>query len=58
LDGKKLTVSSIPGEIMQPNITKTVKGKGMPFFKDSYAYGNLYIKFVVKFPESGSLDKS
>lgn len=57
IDGKKLTVSSIPGEVTQPNVTRTVKGKGMPFFKDSYACGNLYIKFKVKFPESGSLNK-
>lgn len=47
LDGTKLTVSSIPGDIIAPNSVKCVKNKGMPFFKDEYSYGNLYIKFIV-----------
>jgi len=29
----------------------------MPFFKDGYSYGNLYIKFKVEFPETGTLNK-
>lgn len=30
----------------------------MPFFKDNYEHGNLYIKFEVEFPKTGSLKKS
>lgn len=55
LDGKNLTIASIPGDIISPNDVKTVKNKGMPFFKDSYTYGNLHIKFNIIFPKSGQL---
>jgi DnaJ family protein A protein 2 len=27
----------------------------MPFFKDAFSYGNLYVKFSVTFPERGLL---
>ena len=27
-----------------------IKHKGMPFFKDSFGNGNLYVKFKVEFP--------
>jgi len=30
----------------------TVPGKGMPFHKQSYKTGNLYVVFKVKFPAS------
>ena len=34
---------------------KLIKGKGMPFFKDAMSYGNLYIRFLVEFPKTGSI---
>lgn len=43
LDKKKVIVSTSPGEIISPNSIKTVKGYGMPFFKDSFSKGNLLI---------------
>lgn len=27
----------------------------MPFFKDAFEHGNLYVKFLVEFPKSGTL---
>lgn len=47
LSGKKLTVTTAPGEIISHEQTKVIKNYGMPFFKDGYSHGNLYIKFLV-----------
>jgi len=55
LDGTKLVVATAPGDVISPNSTKTVKGKGMPFFKDAFAHGNLYVVFRVQFPEKKSI---
>ena len=55
LDGSKIVVTTIPGDIISPNSVKTIKGKGMPFFKDNYTFGNLFVKFNVEFPAHGSL---
>ena len=55
LDGKKIKVSSIPGEIVTHGDVKTVKGKGLPFYRDLMNHGNLIIKFKVEFPESTKL---
>ena len=40
------------GEIIKPGCMKTVKECGMPFFDHPTRFGNLYIKFNVKFPKS------
>lgn len=32
LDGKKIKVTTLPGEIISHNATKTIKGLGMPFY--------------------------
>jgi len=55
VNGKDLTVSSAPGDVISHNSIKTIKGKGMPFYKDSFNYGNLYVKFEVEFPKKGIL---
>jgi len=47
LDGSKLKIRTAPGDIISPEMVKTLKGKGMPFFKDNFNYGNLYVKFNV-----------
>lgn len=53
--GKKIKVQTLPGEVVKPGDVKTLKGKGMPFFKDCMSYGNLYVKFDVIFPTRGEL---
>lgn len=55
LDGKDLLISSIPGEVTEDQTFKVVKGKGMPFYRDTMSHGNLIINFTVKFPKSTDL---
>ena len=52
LDGRKVLIKSKPGEIIKPGVMKTVKDCGMPFFDHPTNFGNLYIKFNIKFPKS------
>jgi DnaJ family protein A protein 2 len=33
----------------------TVKGKGMPYYKDAMSYGNLHVQFEVEFPKRNQL---
>jgi DnaJ-class molecular chaperone len=55
LDGKDLVISSVPGEVIEFGAAKSVKGKGLPFYKDKMSHGNLIIKFSVKFPKANEL---
>lgn len=41
-----------PGEVIKPDDIKTVEGKGLPFHKQSFKFGNLYVVFKVSFPTS------
>ncbi len=43
LDGKKYIIATAPGEVLTNQELKTVKNLGMPFYKDSMSYGNLFI---------------
>ena len=52
LDGRKVFIKSKKGEIIKPGMMKTVKECGMPFFDHPTRFGNLYIKFNIKFPKS------
>merc|ERR1712159_697950 len=58
LDGEKINISSSPGDIIASDTIKTVHNKGMPFFKDSLSYGNLFIKFSVEFPKKGAISEA
>lgn len=51
LSGEYLKVSIIPGEIISPGELKVIEGKGMPIPKVG-GFGNLFVKFSVKFPEN------
>jgi len=55
LDGRKFTVTTLPGEVISSGAIKTVKKKGLPFYKDAMSHGNLYISFKVDFPKRGEL---
>lgn len=50
LDGQKFRVKNTPGEVIQPDSLKTIPDKGLPFYKQSYKFGNMFICFRVKFP--------
>lgn len=55
LDGKKINVTTYPGAIIEPGMTKQINGKGMPFYKDVMSHGNLYVVFDVEFPKKGEI---
>ena len=50
LDGRRILISTNPGEIIQPEKLKTVSELGMPFFNSPYRFGNLYLDFQIVFP--------
>lgn len=54
LDDRWLTVNIFPGDPITPGAIKVVKGQGMPSFRH-HDFGNLYIKFDVKFPDKTQL---
>ena len=51
LDGRNIRIQNNPGDIIRPDSTMTCEGLGMPFHKTPYKFGNLFIKFTVKFPD-------
>ena len=52
LDGSKIRLKNNPGEVIKPDDIKTVEGKGLPFHKQSFKFGNLFVMFKVTFPKS------
>ena len=52
LDGTKLRIKSKAGDVIKPDTLMTVEDKGLPFHKNPYKFGNLFILFKVKFPET------
>jgi len=57
LDGKTLNFITEQGNIISPGMRKQIKGKGMPFYKDSMSSGHLYIDFEIEFPKKGEINK-
>eukprot|EP00742_Colponemidia_sp_Colp-10_P000448 GILJ01000489.1.p1 GENE.GILJ01000489.1~~GILJ01000489.1.p1 ORF type:complete len:422 (-),score=85.05 GILJ01000489.1:107-1372(-) len=58
LDGRHLVIQSNAGEIIRPGDIKAVADEGMPLHKNPFVKGRLFIKFVIDFPENGSIDQS
>lgn len=56
LDGTNIRIKNKPGEVIKPDDIKTVEGKGMPYHKQPYKFGNLFVVFKVTFPDK--LEKS
>jgi len=52
LDGRKIRIKNNPGEVIKPDDIKTVENMGMPLNKRTYVFGNLFIHFKIKFPNS------
>ena len=50
LDGSRLRVKNLPGDVIKPDQIKTIKNKGLPYYKDE-RFGNLFIAFKVRFPD-------
>ena len=57
LDGSKIRIKNNPGEVIKPDDLKTVAEKGLPFHKQPYKFGNLFVMFKVTFPDSVPIDK-
>jgi DnaJ family protein A protein 2 len=51
LDDTYVTISSTPGEIIKHKDMKMVKGLGLPIFKETFSYGNLFLEFDVEYPD-------
>ncbi len=49
LNGDFLKLELVPGEVVAPDSVRVLEGKGMPIEKMG-DYGNLFVKFTVKFP--------
>jgi DnaJ-class molecular chaperone len=47
-----LRVQSPPGAVIKPDTLMTIEDKGLPFHKNSYKFGNMFVLFKVKFPDS------
>lgn len=56
LDGKRHLIATAPGDILQNEQLKTIRGLGLPYYKDPVSYGHLYIEFIVQFPKKGSFN--
>jgi DnaJ-class molecular chaperone len=52
LDGSKIRIQNTPGEVIKPDDIKTVLDKGLPFHRQPYKNGNLYVVFKVGFPKT------
>jgi len=52
LDGENLRIKSTPGTVIKPDSLMTIEEKGLPFHKNPYKFGNLFIMFHVKFPDT------
>lgn len=50
LDGKQIAISNKPGQVIKQDTIMTIEEKGLPFFKNPYKFGNLFVLFSVKFP--------
>lgn len=58
LDDRDLLVSNPPGDVVHPGMLKTIKGEGMPKYRNPFDKGNLYIKFDITFPDNNFVDES
>ena len=56
LDGSKFRVQNKPGQVIKHDSLMTIEEKGLPFHKSSIKFGNLFILFSVKFPDSLNAD--
>lgn len=52
LDGTKFRVQTERGVVVKPDQLMTIPERGLPFHKTPFKFGNLFIMFTVKFPES------
>lgn len=52
LDGRIIRIQGEAGRVIKPNEIMTCEHLGMPFHKSPYKFGNLFITFKIKFPDT------
>merc|ERR1712178_508950 len=57
LDGRKLQISTKPGEILSSESIKMVENEGMPKEDNPFIKGYLVVQFQIVFPQNGSLSE-
>uniref|UniRef100_A0A7S4IEX5 Uncharacterized protein n=1 Tax=Vannella robusta TaxID=1487602 RepID=A0A7S4IEX5_9EUKA len=57
MDERTLHVKSKPGDVTEEGSIRVINNEGMPQHRNPFIKGNLFIKFSVKWPKSGSLSK-
>lgn len=57
LDGTDLVIESPPGDVLEPDCIRGVRGQGMPIPRHPDMRGNLFVRFEVEFPEDHFLKK-
>lgn len=50
-DESQIEVKSGKNQIIKPNILLSVKGAGLPIFKNELSSGDLNVQFVIEFPD-------
>lgn len=56
LDGRVLSIKTPPGQVIKPDTFMNIREEGMPLHGRPHQKGNLYVHFVVEFPEQLSPD--
>ena len=51
VDVSQIRVKNQAGDVIKPQMIKTVLEKGLPFHRKSYEFGNLFIQFEIQFPD-------
>ncbi|KAI4465051.1 dnaj-like-2 isoform a-related [Holotrichia oblita] len=52
LDGRDILIRNPPGQVIKPGDVKAVVGEGMPYYKNPFERGNLYVTFEIRFPDN------
>eukprot|EP01024_Parvocaulis_polyphysoides_P025994 TRINITY_DN2367_c0_g3_i7.p2 TRINITY_DN2367_c0_g3~~TRINITY_DN2367_c0_g3_i7.p2 ORF type:complete len:252 (-),score=35.74 TRINITY_DN2367_c0_g3_i7:864-1619(-) len=52
LDGRVLKIATSKGEVVKPDSWMSIHDEGMPIHGSPFTKGNLYIHFLVEFPDS------
>jgi len=47
LDGKQIRIKNEPGDVIKPDDLKTIPEKGLPFHKQPFKFGHLFVLFKV-----------
>ncbi|KAK8747223.1 hypothetical protein OTU49_016691 [Cherax quadricarinatus] len=52
LDGRNLLIKHPPGSVLVPGCVRGIEKEGMPFHKNPFEKGDLYVRIEVEFPDN------